>query len=159
MPKAKSTKNSSGESDLSYNEAHTAMQLTLAALQANDLDVEEMAGLYRRARGYLDRCEVLLTKVEEEVMVWNEGSETPVPLSDSPLAAPNPASQRLATPCSSGSTWPWRSPERCCPGLPTSNSFANTDPTLIWACLCNWQMPIQPPVPSRVIWLSVPQLW
>jgi exodeoxyribonuclease VII small subunit len=72
MPKAKSTKNSSGESDLSYNEAHTALQLTLAALQANDLDVEEMAGLYRRARGYL------------EVMVWNEGSETPVPLSDSP---------------------------------------------------------------------------
>ena len=60
------------------------LQLTLAALQANDLDVEEMAGLYRRARGYLDRCEVLLTKVEEEVMVWNEGSETPVPLSDSP---------------------------------------------------------------------------
>ena len=84
MPKAKSTKNSYGESDLSYNEAHTALQLTLAALQANDLDVEEMAGLYRRARGYLDRCEVLLTKVEEEVMVWNEGSETPVPLSDSP---------------------------------------------------------------------------
>ena len=84
MPKAKSTKNSSGEGDLSYNEAHTALQLTLAALQANDLDVEEMAGLYRRARGYLDRCEVLLTKVEEEVMVWNEGSETPVPLSDSP---------------------------------------------------------------------------
>lgn len=84
MPKAKSTKNSSGEIDLSYNEAHTALQLTLAALQANDLDVEEMAGLYRRARGYLDRCEVLLTKVEEEVMVWNEGSETPVPLSDSP---------------------------------------------------------------------------
>jgi exodeoxyribonuclease VII small subunit len=84
MPKAKSTKNSSGEVDLSYNEAHTALQLTLAALQANDLDVEEMAGLYRRARGYLDRCEALLTKVEEEVMVWNEGSETPVPLSDSP---------------------------------------------------------------------------
>ena len=84
MPKAKSTKNSSSESDLSYNEAHTALQLTLAALQANDLDVEEMSGLYRRARGYLDRCEALLTKVEEEVMVWNEGSETPVPLSDSP---------------------------------------------------------------------------
>jgi len=89
MPKAKSSKTSPGEVDLtsvdlSYNEAHTALQLTLAALQAEDLDVEKMAGLYRRARGYLDRCEALLTKVEGEVMVWNEEGDAPIHLSDSP---------------------------------------------------------------------------
>jgi hypothetical protein len=41
--------------DLTYNEAHTALQLTLAALQANDLNVEELTDLYRQARTYLER--------------------------------------------------------------------------------------------------------
>ncbi|MEX0588723.1 MAG: exodeoxyribonuclease VII small subunit [Cyanobium sp.] len=58
--------------DLSYNEAHTALQLTLASLQANDLDVEEMTGLYRQARTYLERCEAVLAHVEQEILLWEE---------------------------------------------------------------------------------------
>lgn len=83
MPKAKSSKAIPAEGDLSYSEAHTALQLTLAALQANDLDVEEMGGLYRRARGYLERCEAVLSSVEKEVMMWDGDNDNPVPLDDS----------------------------------------------------------------------------
>ena len=70
--------------DLSYNEAHTALQLTLAALQASDLDVEEMTGLYRRARAYLERCEAVLASVEQEVLLWDGSSALATPMTDSP---------------------------------------------------------------------------
>lgn len=66
--------------DLTYNEAQTALQLTLAALQANDLDVEEMTGLYRRARAYLAHCEAVLTSVEQELLLWDESSESAGPM-------------------------------------------------------------------------------
>jgi len=56
---------------LSFRDAQTALELSLAALQAPDLDVEEMAGLYRRASTYADRCEQLLQRVEQEVMQWD----------------------------------------------------------------------------------------
>ncbi len=67
--------------ELSFREAQTALELSLAELQAPDLDVEEMAGLYRRASRYADRCEQLLQQVEQEVMQWDAGqpSEPPVP--------------------------------------------------------------------------------
>lgn len=57
---------------LTYNEARTALDLTLAALQASDLAVEEMAGLYRRASTYAERCRELLEGVEQEVIEWDE---------------------------------------------------------------------------------------
>ena len=89
MPKAKATsKTQENESienigaDLSYNEAHTALQLALAALQATDLDVEAMTGLYRQARAYLDRCEAVLAHVEQEVMLWHEGEIAVVPFKE-----------------------------------------------------------------------------
>ena len=58
--------------DLTYNEAHTALQLTLAALQANDLNVEELTDLYRQARTYLERCDTVLSEIEQEVLLWND---------------------------------------------------------------------------------------
>jgi exodeoxyribonuclease VII small subunit len=89
MPKAKATsKTKENESfksvgaDLSYNEAHTALQLALSALQATDLDVEAMTGLYRQARADLDRCEAVLAHVEQEVMLWQEGDIAVVPFKD-----------------------------------------------------------------------------
>ena len=57
--------------DLSFSQAQTALELSLAELQAGDLDVERMMDLYRRAQGYADRCERLLQKVEQEVMAWD----------------------------------------------------------------------------------------
>jgi exodeoxyribonuclease VII small subunit len=89
MPKPKATsktkENEGGKNvgaDLSYNEAHTALQLALSALQATDLDVEAMTGLYRQARAYLDRCEAILAHVEQEVMLWQEGDIAVVPFKD-----------------------------------------------------------------------------
>lgn len=57
--------------DLNFRQAQTALELTLAQLQASDLDVEAMTDLYRRALGYADRCEALLQQVEQEVMQWD----------------------------------------------------------------------------------------
>ena len=89
MPKAKATNKAKEDegsenvgADLSYNEAHTALQLALSALQATDLDVESMTGLYRQARAYLDRCEAILAHVEQEVMLWQEGDNAVVPFKD-----------------------------------------------------------------------------
>jgi exodeoxyribonuclease VII small subunit len=89
MPKAKATsktKEDEGsqnvDADLSYDEAHTALQLALSALQATDLDVEAMTGLYRQARAYLDRCEAVLAHVEQEVMMWQEGEIAVVPFKE-----------------------------------------------------------------------------
>lgn len=57
--------------DLSYAEARTALDLALAQLQATDLDVEAMAGLFQRAQSYAKRCETLLAEVEQQVLLWN----------------------------------------------------------------------------------------
>jgi exodeoxyribonuclease VII small subunit len=57
--------------DLSYNEARTALELTLAELQSANLDVETMAGLYQRAQGYANRCQAVLDAVEQQVMLWD----------------------------------------------------------------------------------------
>lgn len=64
---------------LSYNEARTALELSLSELQASDLDVEAMAGLYRRAEAYAERCEQLLNQVEQDVLLWtgNDPKATP----------------------------------------------------------------------------------
>lgn len=69
--------------ELSYSEAHTALELTLAELQASDLDVEAMVGLYRRGEAYANRCEAVLKQVEQEVSLWS---------SDDPDATPTPYS-------------------------------------------------------------------
>ena len=57
--------------DLSYNEARTALELTLAELQSANLDVETMAGLYQRAQAYASRCQTVLDAVEQQVMLWD----------------------------------------------------------------------------------------
>lgn len=67
--------------DLNYSEARTALDLSLAQLQASDLDVESMAGLFRRAQSYAARCEALLLQVEQQVALWD---------SDNPEQAPQP---------------------------------------------------------------------
>jgi exodeoxyribonuclease VII small subunit len=61
---------------LSFQDAHTALQLAMAQLQASDIDVEQLAGLYQRARAYADRCESVLARVEQDVIEW--GSEPPI---------------------------------------------------------------------------------
>ena len=55
---------------LSYQEANTALELTLAKLQSAELEVEEMAGLYCRAEAYAARCQVVLEQVAQEVVEW-----------------------------------------------------------------------------------------
>lgn len=92
MPRSKTNSRQPGEpheppprnepaaAGLSYNEAQTALQLTLAALQASDVDVEEMTTLYRQARGYLERCEAVLGAVEQELLLWDPERESPAPL-------------------------------------------------------------------------------
>jgi exodeoxyribonuclease VII small subunit len=56
---------------LSYRDAQTALELTLAQLQSSELEVEEMAGLYRRAEAYADRCQAVLESVQQEVTEWS----------------------------------------------------------------------------------------
>lgn len=56
---------------LSYRDAQTALDLALAQLQSRELEVEEMAGLYRRAEAYADRCQAVLDSVQQEVSEWN----------------------------------------------------------------------------------------
>lgn len=67
--------------DLSYNEARTALELTLAELQSTNLDVETMAGLYQRAQSYANRCQTVLDAVEQQVMLLD---------SSDPKAKPEP---------------------------------------------------------------------
>jgi len=62
---------------LSFQEARTAMELSLGQLQAADLEVEAMAGHYRRALTYLERCEAVLAQVEQEVIEWDQDSPAP----------------------------------------------------------------------------------
>ena len=64
---------------LSFQEARTALELAMAQLQADDLEVEEMAGLYQRAEAYANRCEVVLQRVEQEVIEWESSSTSPSP--------------------------------------------------------------------------------
>jgi exodeoxyribonuclease VII small subunit len=68
--------------DLSYSEAQTALELALAQLQATDLPVESMGELYLRAQSYAQRCEQLLTQVEQSIALWDpdQPDATPKPL-------------------------------------------------------------------------------
>ena len=56
---------------LSYQQAQTALELCLTQLQSSELEVEEMAGIYRRAEAYGDRCEAVLNTVQQEVIEWS----------------------------------------------------------------------------------------
>lgn len=80
-PEAEGVEEPDVAGQLNFRDAQTALELSLAALQAADLDVEEMAGLYRRASRYADRCEQLLQQVEQEVMQWDPAQpmDTPQP--------------------------------------------------------------------------------
>ena len=62
---------------LSFQEARIAMELSLGQLQAADLEVEAMAGHYRRALTYLERCEAVLAQGEQEVIEWDQDSPAP----------------------------------------------------------------------------------
>ena len=53
---------------LSYNQARTALDLTIAQLQSEALEVEQMGDLYQRALIYADRCAEVLAQVEQEVI-------------------------------------------------------------------------------------------
>jgi exodeoxyribonuclease VII small subunit len=53
---------------LNYSQARTSMDLAIAQLQSEDLEVEQMATLYRNALACADRCEQLLAAVELEVV-------------------------------------------------------------------------------------------
>lgn len=64
---------------LSFQEARTALQIAMARLQADDLEVEEMAGLYQRAEAYANRCEAVLQRVEQEVIEWEARSTSTSP--------------------------------------------------------------------------------
>ena len=77
--------------ELSYSEAHTALELVLAELQDINLPVESMTELYQRARGYAERCEQLLSQVEQTVELWD---------AENPQAEPTPyaATATAATP-------------------------------------------------------------
>lgn len=55
---------------LSFNEARTALELVMAQLQSSDLEVEQMADLYRRAEAYAERCQSVLESVEQRVIEW-----------------------------------------------------------------------------------------
>ena len=59
---------------LSFNEARTALELAMAKLQSSELEVEEMATLYRRAEAYANRCSAVLEGVEQEVIQWDSPS-------------------------------------------------------------------------------------
>jgi exodeoxyribonuclease VII small subunit len=59
---------------LSFNEARTALELAMAKLQSSELEVEEMATLYRRAEAYANRCSDVLEGVEQEVIEWDTPS-------------------------------------------------------------------------------------
>lgn len=75
------------DAPLSYNAARAALELVLAELQASDLDVEVMAGLYQRGQAYARRCEAILAQVEQEVLLW-DGLETP-DQAPSPIRCPD----------------------------------------------------------------------
>lgn len=65
-----------GAADLTYSQARTALELVLAELQASDLDVEAMTGLYRRGLAYAQCCAAILDQVEQEVLIW-DGLDNP----------------------------------------------------------------------------------
>jgi len=58
-------------SELTYNQARTALEVALGQLQSDELEVEAMADLYRRALAYSQRCEQVLQQVEQEIMQLN----------------------------------------------------------------------------------------
>ena len=60
---------------LSYQEARTALELAMAQLQSTELEVEEMANLYRRAEAYANRCDAVLSSVEQEVIQWDDAAK------------------------------------------------------------------------------------
>ena len=64
---------------LSFQEARTALELAMAQLQSDALEVEEMAGLYRRAEAYASRCEAVLQQVEQQVIQWDAETSPPSP--------------------------------------------------------------------------------
>lgn len=65
---------------LNYNEARTALDLSLAELQSSDLPIETMAELYQRAQAYATRCDQLLTQVEQDVLLWTGDDPSAPPI-------------------------------------------------------------------------------
>jgi exodeoxyribonuclease VII small subunit len=67
---------------MTFLEARTALDLALAALQSDSLEIEEMVQLHRRASAYADHCRRLLDEVEQEVIQLDADDL----ISDSPAA-------------------------------------------------------------------------
>lgn len=61
------------------------MDLAIAQLQSDDLEVEQMVDLYRRALAYGERCEQVLAAVEQEVLQLDPETLTPVHSADALL--------------------------------------------------------------------------
>ncbi|MEB3349914.1 MAG: exodeoxyribonuclease VII small subunit [Cyanobacteriota bacterium] len=71
MPKRRKADEEDPAAMLTFQQAQTALELTLAQLQSSDLDVEQMALLYQQATRFADRCEQVLASVEQDVMQWD----------------------------------------------------------------------------------------
>lgn len=52
---------------LTYNQSRTALELIIAQLQSEELEVEAMAALHQRANAYLRHCRSVLQQVEQDV--------------------------------------------------------------------------------------------
>lgn len=61
---------------LRFQDARTALEVAMAQLQSPDLEVEEMAGLYRRAEAYAERCAAVLEQVEQSVIEWEAAADS-----------------------------------------------------------------------------------
>ena len=74
--KARGSRRSEAVEDLSFQDARSRLDAAIASLQSSDLDVEQMAELYRQARGYAERCEAVLQAVEQDVIEWEANPST-----------------------------------------------------------------------------------
>ena len=70
---------------LSYAEAEQALEATLKKLQAEDLPLEQLPGLYAEALALEQRCRMVLDQVIQDVQLLD-----PASLSLAPLAPPSP---------------------------------------------------------------------
>ena len=61
---------------LNYEEALQALDLLLARLQDESLPLSELQSSYQRAEIYLNRCEQLLSKTEQNVLQLDPGTLT-----------------------------------------------------------------------------------
>ena len=64
----KKSKTEQAISSLSYGESLEALDSILEKLQNEDIPLEKLEAYYRDAKLYLERCDELLTKVEQNIL-------------------------------------------------------------------------------------------